>query len=166
MTPISTDGADQTRLSIRQAIPADEAFLIALTPRLAAFPLPAWRSADEIAQADHGILRDALHRRLEGAVILVAELAPAGERAGYVFATTKHDYFTREPHAHVEVLVVEPAAEGRGVARALMAAIEQWARDRGVGVITLNVFDGNTHARALYDRLGYERETIRYRKAL
>jgi RimJ/RimL family protein N-acetyltransferase len=47
-----------------------------------------------------------------------------------------------------------------------MAAIEQWARDRGIGVITLNVFDRNTRARDLYDRLGYARETIHYRKAL
>jgi ribosomal protein S18 acetylase RimI-like enzyme len=152
--------------SIRPATADDEAFLIASTRRLADFPLPAWRTADDIAQADRGILRAALYGTLEGAVILVAELAGGGERAGYVFATTQHDYFTREPHAHVEVLVVEPAAEGRGVARALMAAIEQWARDRGIGVITLNVFDRNTRARDLYDRLGYARETIHYRKAL
>jgi len=152
--------------SIRPAAADDEAFLIASTRRLADFPLPAWRTADDIAQADRGILRAALCGTLEGAVILVAELARGGERAGYVFATTQHDYFTREPHAHVEVLVVEPAAEGRGVARALMAAIEQWARDRGIGVITLNVFDRNTRARDLYDRLGYARETIHYRKAL
>jgi ribosomal protein S18 acetylase RimI-like enzyme len=166
MTLTSTCGADKTSLSIRPAVPADEAFLIAVTPRLAAFPLPAWRTADEIAMADRGILRDALQGRTEGAAILVAELSPGGERAGYVFATTKRDYFTREPHAHVEVLVVEPAAEGRGVARALMAAIEQWAKERGIGVVTLNVFDGNTRAQALYDHLGYQRETIHYRKAL
>lgn len=153
-------------LTIRPARDDDEEFLINLTPRLAEFARPAWRTADEIAQADRQILRDALLGRTDGAAVLVADMELSGGRAGYVFATTKSDYFTRESHAHVEVLAVDPAAEGRGVARALMAAVEQWARDRALGFITLNVFDGNTRARALYAGLGYEPETVHYRKAL
>jgi ribosomal protein S18 acetylase RimI-like enzyme len=153
-------------LTIRPARQDDEAFLVALTPRLADFPLPAWRTAEEIARADRHLLHDALTGELPHSSILVAELPPGGERAGYVFATTKHDYFTRAAHAHVEILAVEPGAEGRGVARALMDAIEQWAMRRGYTWVTLNVFDGNARARALYDRLGYEPETTHYRKAL
>ena len=104
-------------LSIRSARHDDEAFLLSLLPRLADFPLPEWRTADEIARGDRSILLEALHGRLEHAAILVAELSPGGERAGYVFATTKHDYFTRAAHAHVEVIAVTPDAERRGVAR-------------------------------------------------
>ena len=158
--------SEHSRLSIRPARTDDEPFLTALMPRLADFPLPAWRTADEIARADRQILHDALTGVLLHAVILVAESSPGGERAGFVFATTKHDYFTRAVHAHVEVLAVEPAAERRGVARALMAAIEEWARRRGYGWVTLNVFDRNARARAFYDSLGYEPETIHYRKSL
>jgi len=153
-------------LTIRPARQDDEAFLVGLMPRLADFPLPAWRTAEEIAQADRHLLHDALTGVLLHSAILVAELSPGGERAGYVFATTRHDYFTRAAHAHVEIIAVEPAAEGRGVARALMDAIEQWARRRGYRLVTLNVFDRNARARALYDSLGYEIETVRYRKAL
>ena len=153
-------------LTIRPARQDDEAFLVGLMPRLADFPLPAWRTADEIAKADRQLLHDALNGALEHSAILVAELSPAGERAGYVFATTKHDYFTRTAHAHVEILAVEAAAQGRGVARALMEAIEQWARRRGHGWATLNVFDRNTRAKALYGSLGYEVETVHYRKSL
>lgn len=155
-----------SRLSVRPARGDDEPFLTALLPRLADFPLPAWRTADEIARGDRAILLDALHGRTEHTAILVAELSPGGERAGYVFATTKHDYFTQAAHAHVEVLAVATGAEHRGVARTLMASIEQWARGRGYRHVTLNVFDRNTRAKALYDRLGYEPETIQYRKAL
>ena len=151
---------------IRPARLADEEFLLTQTPRLADFPLPAWRTADEIAEGDRQILRDALHGRMDGTAILVAELEPGGSPAGYVFATTKSDYFTHAAHAHVEVLVVVPGAEGHGVARALMDAVETWARSWGSPWITLNVFDRNTRARGLYDRLGYEPETIHYRKAL
>lgn len=152
--------------TIRPARHDDEAFLLDLLPRLAEFPLPAWRTAQEIAHGDRAILLDALHGRTEHAAILVAELAPGGERAGYVFATTTHDYFTRAAHAHVEVIAVTTEAERRGVARALMAAIEQWARRRGYRHVTLNVFDRNARAKALYDSLGYLPETIHYRKDL
>ena len=101
------------------------------------------------ARGDRQILLDSLHGRIAHAAILVAELSPGGERAGYVFATTKHDYFTLAPHAHVEVLAVEAGAERRGVARALMEAIERWARRRGYTWVTLDVFDWNSRARAL-----------------
>jgi ribosomal protein S18 acetylase RimI-like enzyme len=153
-------------LSIRSARHDDEAFLLSLLPRLADFPLPDWRTADEIARGDRPVLLDALHGRIEHAAILVAELSPGGERAGYVLATTKHDYFTRTAHAHVEVIAVTPDAERQGVARALMDAIEEWARRRGYRHVTLNVFDRNTRAKALYDSLGYEVETIHFRKRL
>ena len=153
-------------LTIRPARHDDEAFLVSLLPRLADFPLPAWRTADEIARGDRQILLDGLHGRIAHAAILVAELSPGGERAGYVFATTKHDYFTLAAHAHVEVLAVEAGAERRGVARALMEAIERWARRRGYTWVTLNVFDRNSRARALYDKLGYQPETVHYRKDL
>ena len=153
-------------LTIRPARHDDEAFLVELLPRLADFPLPAWRTAAEIAKADQQLLHDALTGALPHSAILVAEWHPGGARAGYVFATTKHDYFTRTAHAHVEVLAVEAGAERRGVARALMDAIEQWSKRRGYSSVTLNVFDRNTRARAFYDGLGYEPETIHYRKAL
>ena len=151
---------------IREARLDDEEWLIRMTRRLADFDLPAWRTPDEIAQADRPILRDALNGYTPGTVIVVAELEPDGLRAGYVFATTKHDYFTQAPHAHVEVLVVAPEAEGRGVAGALMHAVEAWARECGYGHVTLNVFDRNVRAQRLYDRLGYARETVHYRKAV
>jgi ribosomal protein S18 acetylase RimI-like enzyme len=153
-------------LSIRSARHDDEAFLLSLLPRLADFPLPEWRTADEIARGDRPILLEALHGGIEHAAILVAEFSPGGERAGYVFATTKHDYFTRAAHAHVEVIAVTPEAERRGVARALMYAVEEWARRRGYRHVTLNVFGRNARAKALYDSLGYEVETIHYRKSL
>lgn len=160
---MSTDPLPPT---IRPARHDDEAFLVSLLPRLADFPLPVWRTAEEIARGDRQILLDALHGRIEHASILVAELSPGGERAGYVFATTGHDYFTRAAHAHVEVIAVTADAERRGVARALMDAIEQWAKRRGYKWVTLNVFDRNARARALYDSLGYEPETIHFRKDL
>jgi GNAT superfamily N-acetyltransferase len=152
-------------LTIRAARPGDRSFLLALIPRLADFPLPAWRTVDEIALADRSLLLDVLETGRSDAVILVAESAPEAP-VGFVCATSRRDYFTQRVHAHVEVLAVEQRAQGRGVGSALMRAIEQWACALGHNVITLNAFTGNARARGLYEHLGYEPETLHYRKAL
>jgi ribosomal protein S18 acetylase RimI-like enzyme len=152
-------------VTIRPAVPSDEAALLALTPRLAAFALPAWRTAGEIAAADHRILLDALHRPEGSTSILVASAGEPG-LLGYVFSSSRTDYFTGERHGHVEVLTLAPEAEGRGLARRLMEAAESWALGRGYRRMTLNVFATNTRARGLYDRLGYGEEIMRYVKDL
>jgi ribosomal protein S18 acetylase RimI-like enzyme len=149
----------------RPAVAADEPLLITLAAELGAFPVPAWRTALEIGRADRSLMLAALHRPSPDAVIAVAE-SPAGDPAGFVFVSTRTDYFTGERHAHVEVVAVAPLVRRRGVGRALIDEAERWASARGDRVITLNVFDANRRARALYARLGYVPETIHYRKAL
>ena len=46
---------------------------------------------------------------------------------------------------------------GRGIGTALMAAAEEWARDRGLDVLELDVATPNEGGRRLYERLGYIR---------
>ena len=149
---------------LRPARPADEPFLLQLTGRLARFPVPAWRTPEQIQAADHKILREALHSPTPEVSILIVE--EDGQPAGFVFSTTRKDYFTGAPHAHVEVLAVADGAEGRGLAGVLMAAAEDWARGRGYSHVTLNVFAANSRARGLYERLGYRPETLHYLKPL
>lgn len=52
-------------------------------------------------------------------------------------------------------LAVAPGHRGRGLARALVAAAEDWLRARGVPKVQLMVRDGNDAA-GLYATLGYE----------
>ena len=150
---------------IRPAQPDDIAFLLRLTERLAAFPVPPWRTAGEIAGADHRILLEALRSPAPTRSLLIAE-DPPGQPAGYVFSTTQEDYFTHQSNAHIEILAVEAGVEGRGIGRQLIAAAEAWARGRGYRAITLNVFAPNERARSVYERLGYEPETLHYYKPL
>jgi RimJ/RimL family protein N-acetyltransferase len=162
---LSADAWRARRIVVRPAAPADEALLLSLTPRLADFPRPPWRSALEIDRSDHAVLLDALHRPRPDALVLVAE-RPAGSAGGMALVTTQTDYFTHERHPHVETLAVATTHEGQGLARALMDAAEAWARSRGHDFITLTVFDGNRRARTVYERRGYLPETITMRKPL
>ena len=152
-------------LTLRPATPGDAAFLTLVTRRLGDFPVPAWRTAGEIAAADLRHMLPVLGHPAEDSLLLVAEQSPT-EQVGCLFVTTEPDFFTGRPGAHIEVVAVMAEAEGRGVARRLMEAGEEWARQRGYDHVTLNVFLANARARSVYESLGYSAETVRYRKAL
>jgi ribosomal protein S18 acetylase RimI-like enzyme len=64
-------------------------------------------------------------------------------------------YLMPEVRALIDSLGILPAWRRRGVARELMAAAEQWARQRGARRLMLNVWEFNDGALGLYDTLGY-----------
>ncbi|MBV9496654.1 MAG: GNAT family N-acetyltransferase [Acidobacteria bacterium] len=84
-----------------------------------------------------------------------------GTPLGLLSLRTDHDYFTKEPIAHISDIVVARAGEGRGVGRALLAFAEQWATDGDYRLMSLNVFAGNDRARRIYEEAGYEVEWTR-----
>ena len=80
---------------------------------------------------------------------LVAELD--GRVVGYVAVTGNH----------IESLYIMPDAQGQGVGRALLAAVEH----RLTGPVTLRCLTANGRARSLYERCGFavsREEEIRY----
>ena len=53
-------------------------------------------------------------------------------------------------------MYVRPRARGRGVGEALVATVFGWAQERGAKTVHLWVTESNDHARALYERCGFE----------
>jgi GNAT superfamily N-acetyltransferase len=51
---------------------------------------------------------------------------------------------------------VDPTARGRGVGRALLDAVEEWAAGWGAREIVLWVFESNTGAIRLYEKSGFQ----------
>ncbi|WP_393063532.1 GNAT family N-acetyltransferase [Streptomyces sp. LN549] len=62
---------------------------------------------------------------------------------------------THRPHADLEKVAVDGAAHGRGVGRALTAALIADARARDIEVLTLDARGDNTPALRLYRSLGF-----------
>jgi ribosomal protein S18 acetylase RimI-like enzyme len=91
------------------------------------------------AQAGDGALRAAyLERRLVG--------------LGYWLRYARP---THRPHADLEKIAVDGAAHGRGVGRALTAALITDARRAGIEVLTLDARGDNRSALRLYQSLGF-----------
>ena len=68
------------------------------------------------------------------------------------------------PRAMLTALVVGEDTRGRGVGRALVSAVEQWARERGAGRIVVTTALRRAGAHAFYERLGFEFTGRRYVK--
>ncbi len=151
---------------VRPAGSDDRPFVLETARRLAEFGPPPWRTPELVVTAESRVL----HAFFDGTpgpglALLIAE-SEAGERLGFAYLETLVDYFDQKPHGHVAELAVTREAEGRGAAGALLEAAEAWSRGLGYGALTLNVFEGNRHARAVYEKRGFRPETIRCIKIL
>ncbi len=60
----------------------------------------------------------------------------------------------------VYYLASDPARRGEGIGRALMAAAEDWLRERGSPKIQLMVRSDNAKAQGFYTTLGYEVQNV------
>lgn len=159
------DAANAVRVrEARADDPADGAFLAALAPRLEE-GMPPWIDPGTLAAAVERSVGDALAARGELEVILIAEDG-RGRRLGFIYALSSSDNLPKEPRVYISEFAVAREAEGRGVGRALIAAVEDWARERGAWAVTLEVFAGNSRARVLYERIGFEPMTLHLRKPL
>ena len=63
--------------------------------------------------------------------------------------------FLRDGAAWLAAVYVSPSHRGRGLLDALSERCAQWGRDRGCGVLRLEVHEDNARAQAAYARLGF-----------
>lgn len=129
--------------------PRDGADLVMLLDAYACDPMGGGEPlSDEV--------RDMLPRRLAdvaGAFSLIARLDDRPVALANCF--TLFSTFAAEPLINVHDVAVLEAYRGRGLARALMARVEEEAKARGACKITLEVLSGNLPAQSLYRDLGY-----------
>ena len=86
----------------------------------------------------------------------VLALAPGAE-----YASENYRWFsTHVPGSlYVDRIVVAPDAHGRGLGRSLYAAVDDRARELGLGVVTceVNLEPPNPQSLAFHERLGFQR---------
>ena len=152
--------AKNEQVAIRAAVAGDRDFVLAMADRLVSFDVPAFRTKDELAEGDRRALAEWFREPKPEEALFVAELD--GQPAGCAYLVTLVDYFNERPHAHLSVLAVTAAAEGKGVGSALLDRSEAWARKRGSDRLTLSALVTNSRARGLYDRRGFAGEYTRY----
>ncbi len=157
-------------MTIREIrLPQDEPAILAFIQGLQDYELrfEANRRRDPGFAADHW--RDAQHRCAEKhGVMLVAEAG--GKPVGWAFAYEAHgELFIAEPerrHGFLAEIYVVPEARGKGLGRALIAAVEDWSRGRGHKLLTIGVVAKNARAIRAYEGAGYAPYTMMMRRYL
>jgi GNAT superfamily N-acetyltransferase len=81
---------------------------------------------------------------------------------GYVLAVAHPTLFANAPVVWVEELMVSEVERRSGIGRALMDAVETWARDRGAAYVSL----ATRRASEFYLALGYDESAVFFRKML
>jgi GNAT superfamily N-acetyltransferase len=73
-----------------------------------------------------------------------------------------HPSTTAPDSCYLQDLFTAPEARGRGAARALIAAVTDWARERECGRVYWSTHETNATARRLYDQVAENRVFILY----
>lgn len=145
--PATPDAVRITALDLERADHA--AAFIALLDHYARDPMGGARPLDADVRAS---LVDRLRRRSD----FVGFLAFSGEHAcGLINCFEGFSTFAARPLLNVHDLVVHADHRGRAIGRALLAAAEAAARQRGCCKLTLEVLSNNHAALAAYDRAGF-----------
>lgn len=156
-------GAPADDILIRPAQAADRAFLLALDARLIEEAVVPSVSHDQIVAFQSTYTKDALDADKPGVETLVA-VDGAGRPLGYIQVEPHNDMLTGGTSGYVSLLAVRAEAEGRGVAKRLLDAAEDWAARAGFRFLLLDVFASNATARRFYARRGFVDESLRLRR--
>lgn len=76
------------------------------------------------------------------------------------------DIFKGGRYVVVQELSVTESAKRKGIGKALMATVEEWATVKGIDILHLSVCDRNRDAIAFYKALGYESYIHSFQKKL
>ena len=83
-----------------------------------------------------------------------------GQPAGFLLMKLRAspDYAMMTPRlfAVVDSVYVHPQFRQHGLGEMLMMTGEEWAMEQGAASLELNVYDFNTAARGMYEKLGYQ----------
>jgi GNAT superfamily N-acetyltransferase len=143
---------DTTRLAIRDARSTDSVALSRL-----------------IAQLGYAAAEDEVAERLalmeaEGRVVLAAELD--GEVVGCLSTSVMRVLHRPAPVGRISMMVVDEALRGRGIGAELVRAAERALKARGCYMVEVTSHVRRTDAHRFYERLGYERTSVRLAREL
>lgn len=93
----------------------------------------------------------------DNCLLLVAEEdgEPVGSLLAYCYAVQASSEYQPGRAAFIWYVMTEPKVRGRGIARALIGAMAEWALAQRADRIDLSVWHFNADALALYSKLGF-----------
>ena len=148
---------------IRKALNSDHSFIAELSPRLAEVAGLAWHDDEVVQKMQDDYITEMLNDTSVPHVTLIAQ--KSGVSLGFIHAREHNDSISNEVCGTIPLLAVSPKAQGLGVGKLLVDAVEEWAKTSGYRLLHLEVFAKNK-AVGFYENQGFAAETIHMIKPL
>ena len=100
----------------------------------------------------------------EGRIVLVAELD--GAVVGCLSTAVTRVLHRPAPVGRISMMVVDEALRSRGIGAQLVRAAEEALAEQGCYMVEVTSHARRTEAHRFYERLGYERTSVRLAKEL
>jgi ribosomal protein S18 acetylase RimI-like enzyme len=136
----------------------DRRFVVGLVPSLLEFGSPAWEDVWGLAPGFGDVLARAVSGQDSRATVLLAQGADETP-LGFISLRVREDVAGGE-RGHVADMALTERARRMGVGTASMRAGESWGRERGLPVLSLDVWSTNDAALSFYRRMGYSAESL------
>jgi GNAT superfamily N-acetyltransferase len=97
---------------------------------------------------------------------VVAEVERRAVGCGFARIEAAKHYLRHAQHAYLGLMYVDPAYRGQSVISAIIDALKQWSRSRGICEARLEVYGDNAAAIKAYEKAGFRPLAIEMRLGL
>ena len=98
--------------------------------------------------------------------LLVAEYEGEIIGSGYARLEESKPYLKHHRHAYLGFMYVHPGYRGKGVNAQIVEALRDWARERQITELRLDVYCENSPAISAYEKVGFKKHMMEMRMAV
>ena len=97
------------------------------------------------------------------AVVMVAEINSIPIGSGFAQIREAKSYLIHESYAYLGFMYTHPSYRGKGVNKAIVEALKDWSKSKGLTEIRLTVYKDNTKAIKAYEKAGFREHILEMR---
>ncbi|RTE52658.1 GNAT family N-acetyltransferase [Arenibacter aquaticus] len=97
------------------------------------------------------------------AIVMVAEINARLIGSGYGQIREAKSYLIHESYAYLGFMYTHPGYRGKGVNKAIVEALKDWSKSKGLTEIRLTVYKDNTKAIKAYEKAGFREHIVEMR---
>ncbi|TQV73866.1 GNAT family N-acetyltransferase [Aliikangiella marina] len=102
----------------------------------------------------------------DNAEVLVAIYGSEIVASGYAKLRSSKTYQIYEQHAYLGFMFVKPEYRGKGVNQLILDGLENWAKEKGISEVRLQVYADNSAAIRAYEKAGFKSDVIEMRREI
>ena len=99
----------------------------------------------------------------EEAAVMVAELNSRVIGSGYALIRDAKPYLDHKKYAYLGFMYTDKEQRGQGVNKAIVDALVEWSKAKGVDEIRLTVYNDNAPAIRAYEKVGFKKHILEMR---